>query len=547
MHSDSDVRFDLNGQYDRFVSDIGIDDEVGNLGRVRFRVLVDGQELYNSGNMWGFSSTQTVDVDVTGANELQLIVDSVGSKNYDHADWAGARLVKNTGGPFILPGFETTSPSIELWQSVQAASNGASLLNLDSSSKVFDVVYQDVTTVPGQAYQLRFDLLDQAGTSLPQSNEVEVFWDGQSVGTFSAGSETAWQTKAIDLPAPVGVQTRLEFREIAEDLPGNTGGGNDGNGPLIDNIRLFAVETDCNFHISENAPIGTPVGTVLVDTTGSVNFSISGGNVAGNFAIDPATGEVTVVGTLDFETQAQYNLIVSVTDGVSTSTVPFDVTVLDGNDSPVALDDFFADAEADLTAFYPLDEFAGQTAEDLVGSNPGSLSNTEDNDWVTGVQGNALNFSYFNENVIIPSSPALDSLGAADSDFTISFCLRLPNDNSNSWRTVLLKGDAAQQSLVLEMRPQQRRLRYSIATTSGTETASSNTTLSRNNWHHVALVKSGNAFELYLNGNLDTSLALAAGTVGDQLPLYLGANPDNFGVRATFDELRIYDRALSFG
>ncbi len=93
VHANSTVRYNLSaGNYQRFTSDIGIDDEVGTGGSVIFTVLADGNELFNSGLMTGEDPTQTVDVDISGANTLTLTVLSDGDAGLDHASWGGARL-----------------------------------------------------------------------------------------------------------------------------------------------------------------------------------------------------------------------------------------------------------------------------------------------------------------------------------------------------------------------------------------------------------------------------------------------------------------------
>lgn len=95
-HAGSEIKYSLGGKYDNFISDIGVDDEVGGNGTVIFQVWADDGKLYDSGLMAGSSATKSVDVDVRGKNELKLIVTDGGNGNYkDHADWAGARL-KNT-------------------------------------------------------------------------------------------------------------------------------------------------------------------------------------------------------------------------------------------------------------------------------------------------------------------------------------------------------------------------------------------------------------------------------------------------------------------
>jgi hypothetical protein len=96
VHAYSEVTYHLGGQYSSFVSDIGLDDEVWtNDGSVRFIVLADGAEIYNSLEMKYDSPTQTINVNVAGTQELKLIVALENNGDTaDHADWANARLVR---------------------------------------------------------------------------------------------------------------------------------------------------------------------------------------------------------------------------------------------------------------------------------------------------------------------------------------------------------------------------------------------------------------------------------------------------------------------
>jgi NPCBM/NEW2 domain len=92
-HAVSDVRYGLGGACTRFRADVGIDDEAGSNGSVVFQVFADGAKLYDSGLLTGTAATKTLDVDVSGKSELQLIVADAGDWiDFDHADWADARL-----------------------------------------------------------------------------------------------------------------------------------------------------------------------------------------------------------------------------------------------------------------------------------------------------------------------------------------------------------------------------------------------------------------------------------------------------------------------
>lgn len=94
-HANSEIVYDLGGEYSSFVADVGIDDEVGSHGTVIFRVYADGELLYDSGVMTGDSPTRSINVSVAGRQQLRLVVDVAGDNHFwDHADWAGARLVR---------------------------------------------------------------------------------------------------------------------------------------------------------------------------------------------------------------------------------------------------------------------------------------------------------------------------------------------------------------------------------------------------------------------------------------------------------------------
>lgn len=95
VHAASEVHVTLGGQYKTFLADVGVDDEVGANGSVVFQVSADGAQLFDSGTLNGGGTPKPVSVDVTGKQELVLLVtDSGDGIASDHADWAGARLVK---------------------------------------------------------------------------------------------------------------------------------------------------------------------------------------------------------------------------------------------------------------------------------------------------------------------------------------------------------------------------------------------------------------------------------------------------------------------
>ena len=68
--ANSDIIYNLNGQYTTFISDIGLDAEVGNSGAADFQVYGDGNLLYDSGPLTGGGTPGHIVVNVAGVNSL---------------------------------------------------------------------------------------------------------------------------------------------------------------------------------------------------------------------------------------------------------------------------------------------------------------------------------------------------------------------------------------------------------------------------------------------------------------------------------------------
>ena len=92
-HAVSDIRYTMSS-CTSFSAQVGVDDEVPSTrGTVVFQVWADGVKLFDSGVMTGASAAVSANVDVTGRTNLQLLVTNGGDNiNYDHGDWADAKL-----------------------------------------------------------------------------------------------------------------------------------------------------------------------------------------------------------------------------------------------------------------------------------------------------------------------------------------------------------------------------------------------------------------------------------------------------------------------
>ncbi|MDX2001867.1 MAG: cadherin domain-containing protein [Chitinophagales bacterium] len=107
----------------------------------------------------------------------------------------------------------------------------------------------------------------------------------------------------------------------------------------INDINEMPSLSDALFSINENSTNGATVGTLTatdVDANSVITYSIVSQSVAGAFAIDQNTGEVTVAdaSVLDFESNASITFTVRVSDGTYTADALVTVSLVDVNELP---------------------------------------------------------------------------------------------------------------------------------------------------------------------------------------------------------------------
>lgn len=91
-HAPAEVAVYLGGRCMAFSALLGLDDEITEPGSVAFQIMGDGNELYDSGVVRPGPAV-AAEVDVSGVRMLVLrVTDGGDGKNFDHADWADAKL-----------------------------------------------------------------------------------------------------------------------------------------------------------------------------------------------------------------------------------------------------------------------------------------------------------------------------------------------------------------------------------------------------------------------------------------------------------------------
>jgi glucose/arabinose dehydrogenase len=119
-HANGSITFDLGDAYDRFLSDIGIDDETNGNGSAVFQVYADNVLIYQSSTLTGTSPITSIDVSVAGVQQLRLVVNDAGNGNgSDHTDWANARLTAIPPGTPVLSATALAANQVALsWTNV---------------------------------------------------------------------------------------------------------------------------------------------------------------------------------------------------------------------------------------------------------------------------------------------------------------------------------------------------------------------------------------------------------------------------------------------
>jgi len=186
-HAASTIVYNLAGGYTNFLSDVGIDDEENGIGTgsVDFQVIGDGKVLFDSGVLTNASPVVSINVSVVGVQTLQLVATNgvAGSINFDHADWAGARLLSNaviptaptnlvaTGiGPSLVKLTWTATSTSTTSFVVDRSTDGVNFTTVATGISAAATTWTDTSVLSANTeYYYRIRAVSSAGAS-PNSN-----------------------------------------------------------------------------------------------------------------------------------------------------------------------------------------------------------------------------------------------------------------------------------------------------------------------------------------------------------------------------------------
>jgi hypothetical protein len=166
----------------------------------------------------------------------------------------------------------------------------------------------------------------------------QLFWLGTGGGSAQNGFYTNWGGGE---PNDFGSgEDRAQFRT---DNTWNDTANGDSLAYVIEweGAAVLAGYANGPYTVAENSAAGASAGTPQAfdpDAGDAIAYSITGGTGAGLFAIDAATGALTVTGALDYEAAASYTLPLRAQDNAGLfDTTTVTINIADINEAPTAL------------------------------------------------------------------------------------------------------------------------------------------------------------------------------------------------------------------
>jgi hypothetical protein len=92
-HAPSQIHYSLSGRFRLLNTQILTQEDVDCGDGVVFRVFLDGQEVYSSSPVYPSTPPETIQLDVAGANAMELVVDTRQTSDCDWAIWGDPTLI----------------------------------------------------------------------------------------------------------------------------------------------------------------------------------------------------------------------------------------------------------------------------------------------------------------------------------------------------------------------------------------------------------------------------------------------------------------------
>ncbi len=133
VHAQSKITYYVGGSCSAFTAEVGL--ESGFAGNVIFKVDTDGVNRYQSRTFTPGFAPESVNVDLTGAQYVDLIVEAPGSINGAHGIWGDARFTCDSAGPEVTVTADTRCIASKAYLSVKATNEEDAALAVKMQSE----------------------------------------------------------------------------------------------------------------------------------------------------------------------------------------------------------------------------------------------------------------------------------------------------------------------------------------------------------------------------------------------------------------------------
>jgi hypothetical protein len=184
----------------------------------------------------------------------------------------------------------------------------------------------------------------------------------------------------------------------------------------------------------------------------------------------------------------------------------------------------------------------GRSAAEARGAGP-AVALDESVAIVPGRDGEALSFDGTGK-AVIPAMPQL--VLSQVFGFSVAFFAKVAQEPDGEWRGLFYKpvGENDARSIGIWLYPDTTQMRVQLFTVKGPDYIDSQASLPIGEWVHVAFVVDSGGMYLYIDGQLDTGVALEHEVVPPYGPIYLGSEPGKPGFAGLMDDFRVYASAL---